>query len=306
MVAVAVATVAVSAALVVLTRPGDSASAADDPAPITTETPTAASDPPPPDARWTVDATAALGRNFAQFRSPTAGLDYDSDLYGIIDAGSTLVTAVGLPNPRGYTFDEAHLIGIDARDGHVAWMSPTGSFSDCATRPIGGEVVCFDQYSDAPALALVSIADGSIRQIPLPSTWFPYAIESDGQSVFVLEGSPEDSESFVHGGDPNALERGWSLPINGFGLWEDMAPEVLHVADGVGVVTLGSDAEFFDPRTGNSISDYSVGGTSVVDATGREVLTLPDPYASTTARGSTVQIADDVFLVGPESISLLE
>ncbi|MDJ0396128.1 PQQ-binding-like beta-propeller repeat protein [Rhodococcus sp. G-MC3] len=293
--AVVVATVAVAAAVVAVTRvdvepdptvPGDDWTAAySDPTPTTTQEPHG----PIHMSGWSVDAQSAYGREFAAFRSPAAGLMFDSGAYGVIDGGDVLISAVGLPNPRTYSLDSPKLVGLDEGDGEVRWSVSPGGIDSCASRPVLGEVVCLDSYADVPALVAIDIEDGSVRRIPLPDGWFPFGIESDGDSVYVLEGNPEDGESVLHGGPVNALADAWSLPVPAFAPWEGVDGTLIHIDDDLGLVTLGGDAQFFDTRTGSAIADLElISETSVVDTeSGEEVLQLIDPYATELTVGDT-------------------
>lgn len=293
--AVVVATIAVAAAVVAVTRvdieadptmPGvDWTAAYSDPTPTTTQEPPGPTHVP----GWSADAQSAYGREFAAFRAPAAGLMFDSGAYGVIDGGDVLISAVGLPNPRTYSLDSPKLVSLDARDGEVRWsVSPEG-IDSCASRPVLSEVVCLDSYADVPALVAIDIEDGSVRRIPLPDGWFPFGIESDGESVYVLEGNPEDSESVLHGGTMNALADAWSLPVPAFAPWEGVDGTLIHVDDDRGVVTLGGDAQFFDTRTGSVIADLELDSkTSAVDAeSGKAVWRLSDPYATELTVGDT-------------------
>jgi outer membrane protein assembly factor BamB len=249
------------------------------------------------DPQWQVDAETVYGREFAAFRAPTGGLQFDSGTYGLIDAGDIVVTAAGLPNPRTYGVDEGKLVGIDAADGQVSWSVSPGGVVGCGSRPVGGEILCLDSYADVPAIVAVAVRDGALRRVPLPGGWFPFAVETDGTSVYLLDGNPEDSESVLRGGSLDALGSSWSRPVSAFAPWEGVDGTLIHVSDGRGVVTLGGEAEFFDPRTGSPLSGLELRDpTSVVDIdTGDEVWRLTDPYAPTVTVGGTDYIFDDTF-----------
>lgn len=250
----------------------------------TTEVPTG----PLLDPTWRIDAETVYGRQFAAFRSPADDLVYDSSATGVIDAGAVLVTAAGLPNPRSYSVDSIEFVAIDAGDGSVRWKKSPGSVDRCASEPVGDDIICLDSYSDVPSIVRVSVADGEARRTPIPEAWFPYAIESDGQSVFLLEGNPEDGESVLHGGSIDALDRMWARPITSFAGWDGVAGPLIHVSDGRGLVTLGGEASFFDPQTGTPLAGLELTSDStVVDAGGADVWTLRDPYASETTVGNT-------------------
>ncbi|MDJ0392404.1 hypothetical protein QMK17_03530 [Rhodococcus sp. G-MC3] len=220
---VVVAAAAVVAAIVALTR-GDI-----DPSPdsrtdvasgVNAATTTEQASGPTHTSAWSAEAGSAYGREFAAFRSPAAGLMFDSGAYGVVDGGDVLVSAVGLPNPRTYSLDDVQLVGIGVSDGEVQWSASPGGLDSCASRPARGELLCLDSYSDVPAAVAVGVDNGATRRSPLPDRWFPFAIESDGDSVYILEGNPEDSESVLHGGSVDALTDAWSLPIAAFAPWE--------------------------------------------------------------------------------------
>lgn len=282
-VAVAIAVVSVSAAAAVLvTHENRTAASPDGGSEVTTSPDPLISDPSVPahNARWQLDAADVFGRTFTAFVSPTESLQFDSGVSEVIDAGGTVVAAVGLPNPRTYMLDQARLVGIDASDGTVRWsVAPEGGLDSCADKPIRGEIICFDPYSDDPGFVAIDVRDGAIRRVPIPTGWFPYAIAADDDRLFVLEGNPEDSESVLHGGDLDALDRAWSFPVDAFAPWEGVEGTLIHVADGRGVVTLGGEARFFDPLTGEPVDglELQASGTVVDTAAGNEVWQLDEP-----------------------------
>ncbi|WP_338891923.1 PQQ-binding-like beta-propeller repeat protein [Rhodococcus sovatensis] len=295
-VAVAVAVVAVAAAVIVLVthqrptaEPSDAASAVSSPQQAATTT--EVSSAPEHDPRWQIDSAEVYGRDFAAFVAPTTSLQFDSGTNAVIDAGDVLVAAVGLPNPRTYLLDDARLVGIAASDGAVLWsVSPDGGLNSCAGTPVRGEILCLDSYSNSPAFVAIGVRDGAVRRVPIPTGWFPYAIESDDTSIYVLEGNPEDSESNLHGGDVDALAAAWSLPITAFAPYEGLDETMIHIDGGYGVVTLGGEAAFFEPRTGAAIDGLELrSDTSVVDTEmGKEVWHLQEPFAGSTTVGETV------------------
>ena len=171
----------------------------------------------------------------------------------------------------------------------VLWHNPPVLALDALPGAPLGEVVCLDSYADVPALVTIGVQDGSVRRIPLPDGWFPFGIESDGDSVYILEGNPEDSESVLQGGNKDALADAWSLPVPTFALWEGLGGTLIHVDDERGAVTVGEDAQFFDPQTGSVDAGLELrSATSVVDAeSGVEVWQLKDPYATDLIVGDT-------------------
>lgn len=282
-VAVAVAVAAVAAATTVLiTHENRTAASPDNGIEVTAPPDSLMDDPSAPthDARWQLDAADVVGREFAAFVSPTESLQFDSGVPEVIDAGGTVVAAVGLPNPRTYMLDQARLVGIDASDGTARWsVAPEGGLDSCADDLVRGEIVCLDPYSDDPGFVAIDVRDGATRRIPMPEGWFPYAIAADDDRLFVLEGNPEDSESVLHGGDLDALDRAWSFPVDAFAPWEGVEGTLIHVADGRGVVTLGGEARFFDPLTGEPVDglELQASGTVVDTAAGNEVWQLDEP-----------------------------
>ncbi|OZD17798.1 hypothetical protein CH253_04250 [Rhodococcus sp. 06-156-3C] len=308
-VAVVVAVAAVAAAGVALTRttpdaPTDDASVGDwaEYSEVESATTTEASPGPAHTPEWSTDASAAYGRDFAALRAPSAGLLFDSSLYGVVDGGDVLITAVGLPDPRTYSFDSPKLLGIDAGDGTVRWSASPGGVDTCASRLTRGELVCLDSYADVPAIVAIDAQDGAMRRVPLPREWFTYGIESDGESVFILEGNPEDGESVLHGGSIDALAGAWSLPVTGFATWDGIGSTLIHVHDGRGVITLGSDAEFFDTATGSAVDNLELRSqTAVFDtASGTEVWKLEDPYAVEKTIGQTVYSQDGSSIIAAD------
>ncbi|OZD84653.1 hypothetical protein CH273_05290 [Rhodococcus sp. 05-339-2] len=302
-VAVAVAVLSVVAAVLVMTMqdvPAEQASDSQSMTPTFSEETTTTQAPSGPilEPGWQIDAETVYGRDFAAFRSPAADLQYDSSVTGVIDAGEVLVTAVGLPNPRSYSVDAIEFAAIDADTGDVRWKESPGPVDECASEPVGNDVVCLDSYSDVPSIVRVGVDDGQARRTPIPEAWFPYAIESDGTSVFLLEGNPEDGESVLHGGSIDALDRMWSRPITSFAGWDGVEGPLVHVSDGRGLVTLGGEGTFFDPRTGTAVEGLELtSDATVVDEDGTEVWQLRDPYAPETAVGNTVYAFEENALV---------
>ncbi|TFI43377.1 hypothetical protein E4P29_10075 [Rhodococcus sp. 1R11] len=247
---------------------------------------------------WQIDAEAVYGRNFAAFRSPAANLQFDSSVTGVIDGDDVLVTAVGLPNPRSYSVDAIEFAAFDADDGSVRWKKSPGAVDECASVPVQSEIVCLDSYSDVPSIVRIGVDDGESRRTPMPEAWFAYAVESDGSSVFVLEGNPEDGESVLHGGSINALDRMWSRPITSFAGWDGVEGPLIHVSDGRGLVTLGGEATFFDQRTGTPLEGLELlPDATTVAEDGAEVWKLRDPYATETSVGDTVYSFEEDALV---------
>lgn len=227
-------------------------------------------------------------------------LQFDSGTSDLIDAGETLITAVGLPNPRTYLNDDVKIVGIDATTGALRWSTPTDIGVDtCAATPIGQEIICVDPYSDPPAFLALDVRDGATRRIPVPAEWFPYAIATDGTSLFVLEGNPEDSASVLHGGNVDSLAEAWSLPVTSFALYEDLEGTMIQVDAGRGAVTLGGEITFFDPVTGKSVDGLELRSeTTVIDTTtGDEVWRLDGPPGTETTIGDTVYTLTDSSVV---------
>lgn len=302
-VAVAVAAVSVVAAVVVVSMqdvPVEQQSDIQAMTPTFSEETTTTRAPTGPilDPTWEIDAETVYGREFAAFRSPAADLLYDSGATGVIEAGDVLVTAAGWPNPRSYSVDAIEFVAIDAGDGSIRWKKSPGSVDQCASEPVGNDIVCLDSYSDVPSIVRIGVDDGEARRTPIPETWFPYAIESDGQAVFLLEGNPEDSESVLHGGSIDALDLMWSRPITSFAGWDGVEGPLIHVSDGRGLVNLGGEATFFDPQTGTPLGGLELTSANVVvDESGTDMWTLRDPYASTTDIGNTVYSFEENALV---------
>ncbi|MDI9896302.1 hypothetical protein QM797_16375 [Rhodococcus sp. IEGM 1381] len=237
---------------------------------------------------WQIDAETVYGRDFAAFRSPTASLTFDLGVAGVIDAGDVLVTAMGLPNPRSSSVDAVEFVALDSAKGAVRWKESLGGVDVCASVPVGDRIVCLDSYSDVQSIVTVGLVDGVANRIPIPEAWYVYAIESDGTSVFLLEGSPEDGESVLCGGSVVAFGRMWSFPVTSSAGWDGLSGKVIHTANGRGVATMGGEATFFDPVTGALVDGLALdSGTTVVDTNGATVWELPDPYETDKTIGET-------------------
>lgn len=93
-----------------------------------------------------------------------------------------------------------------------------------------------------------------------------------------------------------SIERGRarSRPSRAGTAWRPL----IHVSDGRGLVTLGGEATFFDPRTGTPLDGLELtSDTTVVDAGGADVWTLRGPYASETTVGNTACSFEENALV---------
>ncbi|WP_157050878.1 PQQ-binding-like beta-propeller repeat protein [Rhodococcus sp. RD6.2] len=257
LVAALVAAVTVTGAVVVVARSGgDSERDPVDPAWVGTEFPTPTAAPEPtasagaPVLAWSLDAAEVYGRAFAQFRDPRYGTEFDWDSPGFIEAGDTVVTAIGLPDPRGYSLDETMFVGVDTGDGTVRWRTPVGTLGGCAEILIKRELVCHRGIGEH-ALAVVNVDSGALTEMPVPDEWSIFGIAADGDRVVVVEGNPEDNDVEVHAGPPAAPGSAWTSRFDIGDVWESVAEDaVIQVEQGVGVIAMGGDVVGFDPATG--------------------------------------------------------
>jgi outer membrane protein assembly factor BamB len=243
-----VATVSVSGAVLVIAGSGDESghevavgeSAAPAAAPESGDT---------PDVGWTLDAAETFGRSFAAFRDPRYGSEFDSDTPGFIDGGDTLVTLIGLPNPRGYSLDRAVMLGIAAKDGEVRWRAEADNLGGCAGVPLNGKVVCYTNGADGRS-AIVSVDVETGAPTRTESDWMILAVAADGGRIFLAEGNPEDYDVEVHAGTPADPDMFWTTRFDVGAAWEDAFGQMLSVEHGVGVLELGGHTVGFDLESG--------------------------------------------------------
>ncbi|WP_137874426.1 PQQ-binding-like beta-propeller repeat protein [Rhodococcus sp. Q] len=257
LVAALVAAVTVTGAVVVVARSGgDSERDPVDPAWVGTEFPTPTAPPEPtasadaPIRAWSLDAAEVYGRAFAQFRDPRYGTEFDWDSPGFVEAGDTVVTAIGLPDPRGYSLDETMFIGVDTADGTVRWRTPVGVLGGCAEALVERELVCYRGLGEQ-TLVVVNVDTGALSEVSVPEDWSIFGIATDGDRVMVVEGNPEDNDVEVHAGPAAAPGSEWTTRFDLGDAWEGIAEgSVINVRQGVGLIDIGADIVGFDPVTG--------------------------------------------------------
>ncbi|GAB2665046.1 outer membrane protein assembly factor BamB family protein [Nocardia goodfellowii] len=213
-----------------------------------------------PGLAWSV-SVAGYGRANAEFRDPRAGTEFDSGGAGFVEAGDTLVTVVGVPDDDMYLRDPV-LVGIDAGTGAQRWQAPAADLSGCGPLPVDGRVVCFT--SDR-ALVGYDVETGKVTRTP--TDWYPFAIATLDDRVFVAEGDVESDDVRVHAGtlaDPDAY---WSKAFSMGTAWEDLPYDSLDVSHGQGVFSLGIDLAGFDLATGRSTWSATQDGCSDAGAT---------------------------------------
>ncbi|AQA24146.1 PQQ-like domain protein [Rhodococcus sp. MTM3W5.2] len=202
-----------------------------------------------PDVGWTLDAAETFGRSFAAFRDPRFGSEFDSDTPGFIDGGDTLVTLIGLPNPRGYSLDRAAMVGVRSTDGDVRWRTIADNLGGCADAPLDGKVVCYTNGADGrSAIVSVDVETGALTRTE--SDWMILALEADGNRIFIAEGNPEDNDVEVHAGTPLDPDVFWTNRFDVGAAWEDAFGQMLSTGHGVGVLELGGDVVGFDLESG--------------------------------------------------------
>ncbi|MGW4364238.1 outer membrane protein assembly factor BamB family protein [Nocardia takedensis] len=234
-----------------------------------------------PGLAWSTSA-AEFGRTGAQFRDPRWGTEYDTDGAGVIDGGDTLVTVLGVP-------DDLHLrdpmlVGIDAGTGAKRWQTPAADLTGCGSALVDGRLVCF---SSDRALVGYDLATGEVTRTP--TEWFPFALATLDDRVYVAEGAVESDDVRVHAGTLTDPEAYWSRAFDMGTSWEDLPFDALDVSHGQGVFTLGADIAGFDLADGkptwtttHGCSDAAVTGGAVLvrartdcgghDITGSELL----------------------------------
>ncbi|MFD4268464.1 PQQ-binding-like beta-propeller repeat protein [Rhodococcus sp. NPDC058481] len=246
--AAVVAAVTVSGAVVVIARSGDEpeteAAAGESAAPTTA---TASGDAP--EVAWTLDAAETFGRSFAAFRDPRFGSEFDSSEPGFVDVGDTLITLIGLPDPRGYSLDRSIMVGVDAADGSERWRTPADNLGGCAAEPVNEKVICYSNGADGrSAIVSVDVDSGAVTRTE--SDWMILALSASGDRIFVAEGNPEDDDVEVHAGTPEDPDAFWTTRFDVGAAWEDAFGQMLKTEHGVGVLELGGDVVGFDLESG--------------------------------------------------------
>ncbi|WP_216916632.1 outer membrane protein assembly factor BamB family protein [Nocardia noduli] len=253
--AAAAAVVATAGAVVVLSQPED-----------TTRKITGTADSAPGLA-WSTSA-AGFGRAGAEFRDPRAGTEFETYGTGFVDGGDTLVTVLGVPDD-GYLRDPV-LVGIDADTGAKRWQTPAADLTGCGSTPVDGQVVCF---SSDRAFVGYDLTTGDATRTP--TKWFPFAIATLDDRVYVAEGDVESDDVRVHAGtlaDPDAY---WSRAFDMGTSWEELPFDALDVSHGQGVFTLGADIAGFDLASGKPTWTTTQRGYSDAGATSGALLVRP-------------------------------
>ncbi|OYD68929.1 outer membrane protein assembly factor BamB family protein [Rhodococcus sp. OK302] len=198
---------------------------------------------------WSVDAAEVLGREFAVFRSPLTGTDFNMEMGGFIDADSTIVTMVGMPNRQAYSLDDAELVGLDAADGTVRWRTSAADIGGCSPTLLDGSVFCFSgPYVSVDGYSLFDIESGDRKDIAMP--WSPIIAVVSGDDVLALEGDIESNDVRVHSGTVDDPDANWSNAFDVGGSWESGYSEpILSVRGNLGLISL-DETLGFDPKTG--------------------------------------------------------
>ncbi|MEU4652102.1 PQQ-binding-like beta-propeller repeat protein [Nocardia fluminea] len=150
------------------------------------------------------------------------------------------------------------------------WQTPAADLTGCGSTPVDSQVVCF---SSDRALVGYDLPSGDATRTP--TTWFPFAIATLDDRVYIAEGDVESGDVRVHAGtlaDPDAY---WSRAFDMGTSWEDLPFEALDVSHGQGVFTLGADiADIagFDLASGKPTWTITQDGCSDADATSGALL----------------------------------
>ncbi|MEV0247403.1 PQQ-binding-like beta-propeller repeat protein [Nocardia sp. NPDC050712] len=196
----------------------------------------------------------------AEFRDPRAGTEFDTGEPGFVDAGATLVTVVGVPDDDMYLRDPV-LTGFDARTGARRWQTPAPNLRGCGPTAVDGQIVCFGHDK---ALIAFDVATGQLTRTP--TDWYPFALATLDDRLYVAEGDVESDDVRVHSGtlaDPDAY---WSQAFGMGTSWEDLPFDALDVSHGQGIFTLGADIAGFDLANGKQTWSADLDGCS--DAAG--------------------------------------
>lgn len=203
-----------------------------------------------PGLAWTLDAAEYVDRPFADFSDPRHGSSYSSGQPGFILSGNTLVTMIGIPTDS-YTLDDAVMVGIDPEDGTVQWDSPAPDLRGCSDKPLGGKIYCY-ALNDSYALVRYDIESGESERRTIPESVFGLTTDSD--TLYIVEGNPEDDDVRVHSGTFDNVSANWSRSFDIEAAWEEVfGSDVLTVTDGVGLLRMGIGMTQFDAATGAEV-----------------------------------------------------
>ena len=215
-----------------------------------------------PGLAWSLDAAEYLGRPFADFSDPRGGSSYMSGTPGFILAADTLVTIVGIPTDR-YVLDEAVMIGVDPENGSVRWQAPAADLEQCSAQPIKGKIYCYAQ-TDGHEIVTYDLKSGASERRSVEE--YVFGLTTTADTLYIIEGSPEDGEVRVHSGNFIDVSANWTQKFDVSGGWEDVYQSgVLTVADEVGLVRMGVSMAQFDADSGNLL--WGSGESCVSSAT---------------------------------------
>lgn len=218
---------------------------------------------------WSVEASEILGREFAIFRSPLVGTEFNMDMGGFIDAGSLVVTMIGMPDRQAYSLDDAELVALDADDGTVRWRTSAVDVGGCSETLLGSSVLCFSgPYVSGGSYSLFDIETGERRDIKTP--WAPIIAVVSGDTVLALEGDIESNDVRVHSGTVDDPEANWSKAFDVGGSWEaGYVDPVMSVHGDLGVIAL-DESLGFDLKTGEQrwVHGYSTCSTAHTSSDG--------------------------------------
>lgn len=203
----------------------------------------------PPAVAWTLDAAKYLDRPFGQFSDPRGGASFGSGTPGFVDTGDTLVTLAGSPT-SGYYLDDAVMIGIAPETGQVRWRSPAADIEGCGSTPVGGKLVCYASNSGGKfEIVTYDIESGTSARRSISE--FVFAIATTGDTVYIVEGSPEEDDVRVHSGTVEDVSAHWTHAYDLGAAWESVyEDQVLTVTDGVGLLDIGGQIAQFAADSG--------------------------------------------------------
>ncbi|KAF0844843.1 outer membrane protein assembly factor BamB family protein [Nocardia caishijiensis] len=196
-----------------------------------------------PGLAWSVHAAELSGTPEATFRSPVYGTELDSGSTGFVGTDDIVTTVVR-------TDDDAALFGIDAHTGATRWRAPAAGLGGCGEVPVDGKLVCFSA-ADPEGAAVVGydLATGEYTRTSIE--WYPFAIATDADRVYLVEGNAEDDDVRVRAGSLAHPDRFWTTPFALGGPWEDVLLDIIiDVSHGQGVLALSGDLVGFALDTG--------------------------------------------------------
>lgn len=203
-----------------------------------------------PGLAWTV-TPEGLGSAGSQFRDPRQGSTSDSGESGVVTDGTVLVTLMG--TPTDLDFEQAEFVGIDARDGSVAWTAPADDIEACGAVFVDGSLVCFT--AGTGSTSAISSFDSTTGEVTTRDSGRQLGgIATDGQSVFTFSDVDDAGSVSVSAGTATDLAATWTASFDRRSSMADgYSHSTLRIAGGVGLYDGAESAFTFDLNSGEQL-----------------------------------------------------